>query len=411
MYDGNVSKPLPRLRANLDFMPSPDPDRPGLLIRDAYRYSDATLIIPPALVECLRCFDGETTELDLRAELVRITGDLSVGELERNIIGTLAGSGFLDDENYARMREERQRRFALEPRREAAHVGSAYPEEIGELRETLGGWMNGSARNGTRPLMGIAAPHVSPEGGWHSYQAAYGALSPEYKDRTFVVLGTSHYGEPERFGLTRKPFATPIGESVVDLPLVEALLKEAPDSILMEDYCHSIEHSIEFQVLFLQYIYGPDIRILPILCGSYARSIYVGGAPEDDDKVRRFLGALGGLAAREGDRLFWILGIDMAHMGRRYGDSFAALADRGEMAQVAERDRLRIERINAGDARGFWDLVQERHDDLKWCGSSPLYTFLKVAPQARGALDHYEQWNIDDQSVVSFAGISFSKEA
>src|SRR5260370_30838408 len=133
-----MSKPLPRLRANLDFMPSPDPDRPGLLIRDAYRYSDATLIIPPALVECLRCFDGETTELDLRAELVRITGDLSVGELERNIIGTLAGSGFLDDENYARMREERQRRFAEEPRREAAHVGSAYPEEIGEPREALG---------------------------------------------------------------------------------------------------------------------------------------------------------------------------------------------------------------------------------------------------------------------------------
>ena len=119
----------------------------------------------------------------------------------------------------------------------------------------------------------------------------------------------------------------------------------------MEDYCHSIEHSIEFQVLFLQYLYGPDIRILPILCGSYARSIYGGGAPEDDEHVRRFLGALGDLAAKEGDRLFWVLGIDMAHMGRRYGDRFVALADQGEMAQVAGRDRQRIDRINAGDAR------------------------------------------------------------
>jgi AmmeMemoRadiSam system protein B len=127
--------------------------------------------------------------------------------------------------------------------------------------------------------------------------------------------------------------------------------------------------------------------------------------------VRRFLGALGELAAQEGDRLFWVLGIDMAHMGRRYGDRFAAHAGRGEMERVAERDALRIDRINAGDAGGFWDLVQERHDDLKWCGSSPLYTFLKVAPEARGELNHYEQWNIDEQSVVSFAGISFSKEA
>ena len=96
-------------------------------------------------------------------------------------------------------------------------------------------------------------------------------------------------------------------------------------------------------------------------------------------------------------------------MGRRYGDQFAALADEGEMDQVAARDRLRIDRINAGDASGFWDLVQENQDDLKWCGSSPLYTFLKVAPQARGELNRYEQWNIDDQSVVSFAGISFRK--
>jgi len=35
------------------------------------------------LVECLRCFDGETTELELRADLVRITGDLQVSELQQ----------------------------------------------------------------------------------------------------------------------------------------------------------------------------------------------------------------------------------------------------------------------------------------------------------------------------------------
>jgi predicted class III extradiol MEMO1 family dioxygenase len=78
------------------------------------------------------------------------------------------------------------------------------------------------------------------------------------------------------------------------------------------------------------------------------------------------------------------------------------------MAMVKERDRLRIDRVNASDARGFWDLVRENHDDLKWCGSSPIYTFMKAVPQARGTLRRYEQWNIDEQSVVTFAGISFS---
>ena len=31
----------------------------------------------------------------------------------------------------------------------------------------------------------------------------------------------------------------------------------------MEDYCHAVEHSIEFQVMFLQSIFGPDIKVLP----------------------------------------------------------------------------------------------------------------------------------------------------
>jgi len=282
---------------------------------------------------------------------------------------------------------------------------------LGPLRSTLDRYMGGPPNAGQSDgLVGIAAPHVSPEGGWQSYRAAYAMMAPQYKDRTFVVLGTSHYGEPERFGLTRKPFVTPLGETAVNLPLVDWLEQRAAPSIQMEDYCHAIEHSIEFQVLFLQHLYGPEIRVLPILCGPYAHSIYLGGKPEQDDKVQRFLDALGELGAREANRLFWVLGIDMAHMGRRYGDSFTARAEQGAMTEITARDRTRIDRVTAGDAEGFWNLVQENRDDLKWCGSSPLYTFLKAVPQARGHLLRYEQWNIDEQSVVSFAGMAF-KEA
>jgi hypothetical protein len=33
----------------------------------------------------------------------------------------------------------------------------------------------------------------------------------------------------------------------------------------------------------------------------------------------------------------------------------------------------------------------------------------QTAPKSRGELLHYEQWNIDERSVVSFAGMAFSK--
>jgi predicted class III extradiol MEMO1 family dioxygenase len=77
------------------------------------------------------------------------------------------------------------------------------------------------------------------------------------------------------------------------------------------------------------------------------------------------------------------------------------------MIRVRERDQLRIERINASDASGFWAMVRETQDDLRWCGSSPIYTFMKAVPGARGSLLRYEQWNIDENSVVSFAGVAF----
>jgi AmmeMemoRadiSam system protein B len=389
-------------------MPSPVEDRPGLLIRDSFRYSDNVLIIPPPLVQCLTCFDGQQTALDLRAMLVETTGELQVGDLETQLVEILTRSGFLEEETFLAMKEQRQREFAAADVRTPSHAGSAYPEDREELRQTMDRWMEPASTSGPRSgLIGIAAPHVSPEGGYESYRAAYSLLDPEYKDRTFVILGTSHYGASERFGLTRKPYVTPWGASRTDVALVDELTRRAPAAIGTEDYCHAVEHSIEFQILFLQSIFGPDINVLPILCGSYAQSIYRGGKPEASEAVNCFLGTLGEIAAREANRLFWVLGIDMAHMGQRYGDDFTALAEENEMLAVGGRDRQRMDRMIAGDAQGFWELVQENHDDLKWCGSSPVYTFLKIMPQARGELRKYEQWNIDPQSVVSFAGMSF----
>jgi MEMO1 family protein len=395
---------LSRLRSDLNFMPSPISGQPGLLIRDCFRYSDVALIIPPVLVRCLEFFDGVRTSLDLQMELSRLAGESEIGNAAQLLADRLSEAGFLEDETYSRLKERCHLSFAQNTVRKAAHAGNSYPGEIEPLREVMQKYLGGAASK-QEGIIGIAAPHISPEGGWRSYHAAYQWLTPDLRDRTFVVVGTSHYGQPDIFGLTRKPFETPFGITRIDDALVSEL--EGQPAVLMEDYCHAVEHSIEFQVVFLQSIYGPDVRILPILCGSFGRSIYEGGVPEDNDNVRRFLGALGEIAARESRRLFWVLGVDMAHMGVRYGDKFAARADLNEMALVRERDKLRIERINASDAQGFWDLVKENKEDLKWCGSPPLYTFLKAVPHAQGTLHRYEQWNIDEQSVVSFAGMSF----
>ncbi|MBK5293415.1 MAG: AmmeMemoRadiSam system protein B [Acidobacteriia bacterium] len=404
---------LAPLRNNLDFMASPVEDRPGLLIRDPYQYSDVTLIIPPVLVQVLELFDGVSTALDLRQALVRITGELSVGDAGAQLIDSLSQAGFLENEAYLNMRQARHDEFSSAPTRQPAHAGTAYPDEPAELRQFLDGYFSAPDQdpapflsNGN--LIGLAAPHASPQGAWESYRDAYRLLGPAHHDKIFVVLGTSHYGAPERFGLTRKNFITPTGEARTERSMVDWLAAEAPSSIEMEDYCHATEHSIEFQITFLQHVCGAGVRVLPILCGPYAKSIYEGGAPEQDEAVHRFLSSLGELHAKHKDQLVWVLGVDMAHIGRRYGDSFQAVAHQGEMLAISSRDKDRIQRIAGGDARGFWDMIQDNQDDLKWCGSSPIYTFLRAVPEARAHLLRYQHWQIDPQSVVSFAALAFT---
>ena len=391
-------------------MPSPDPNRPGLFIRDPYHYTDATLLVPPPLVQALQCFDGTQTTLDLRSELVRITGEIQVGELEKHLFDALNEAGFLDNECYREIKARREAEFAQESTREPVFAGSAYPEGRIVLSDLLTSQVGGP--NGTSSTVGIAAPHASPDGGWNTYRAAYQALpsGDHTHEKTFIILGTSHYGAPDHFGLTRKGFATPFGNARTNLKLVDELEAASPEAIRMEDYCHAVEHSIEFQIVFLQHLYGPEINILPILCGPFVKSVYEGGLPEDNPAVARFFDALGNLGAREGDRVLWVLGIDMAHIGRRYGDPIRATANVGEMIAIGQRDRERISQINEANLQGYWSLVQDGQDDLKWCGSAPLYTFLKTNSNVRGELLDYHQWQIDPQSVVSFGALRFERK-
>jgi len=414
-----MSSFLPALRRALDIFPSPEADQPGLLLRDPFRYTETVLYVPTSWALALRCLDGEHTELDVQELLTRATGGLVFSDEIREFVSVLRHEGFLETEEFERRRDERHKEFRQLRERPPSHAGSAYPASAAEIRSTFAEYFSsveveaGEAEN----LVGVAAPHVSPEGGRNCYAETYGRLAaiPSLAERTFIVLGTSHWGAAGKFGLTHKPFVTPLGTLRVDDEMVSWLEQHGAGAVNSEDYCYAIEHSIEFQCVFLQYALGSQLKIVPILCGP------LGESPPDESAdlkvsatsagrglgTEGFLGALAELAEKHKDRLFWVLGIDMTHLGRRYGSSFSALANQGRMAEVARQDRRRLDLVCAGDSRGFLDLVTTGGDELNWCGYSTLYTFLRAVGKVRGRVLRYEQWNIDPQSVVSFASLEF----
>ena len=382
-------------------MPSPDPEQPGLLLRDTYGYSERVLVIPPQLVKGLQFFDGASTENDLREWLVRVTNSFDVGPQLQNLISALSESGFLEDEIYFGMRDAAHQAFADLPVRPAAFAGGAYPECPEDCRRFLDQFLEELPElpEPAGKMVGIAAPHVSYEGGWECYRDAFSALRQMGPDRTYIILATSHYGEPEKFGVTRKPYQTPLGETTPANELLDELKALAPDALIEEDYCQVMEHSAEFHVLWLQYLFGPNVKVLPILVGAcFADS------PEVSPHLKALYDGLAALAQKHGDELGWVLSIDMAHMGPRYGDEMEYQEGN---AGIEELDQLRVSALAEGDIAKFWANVRTNDDPWKWCGSAPLYTFFRAMPGVKAEMLRYGHWNIDEASVVSFAGMRF----
>lgn len=391
-----MSAVLAALRRNLDAMPSPDPEQPGLLLRDSLGYSKRVLIIPPQLVRALQFFDGVATENDLREWLVRATNSFEVGGLLENLTKTLSEAGFLEDETYFGLREAAHAKFAALEARPAVFAGGAYPACPEDCRRYLDQFLEGGeAMPKPAGMVGVAAPHVSYEGGWECYRDAFLALREMGAERTYVLLATSHYGEPNSFSVTRKPYQTPLGATTPANELLDELQAASGNALGEEDYCQLMEHAAEFHILWLQHLFGAGVKVLPILVGPRF----------EDEPESPVYGALRELAERHGEKLGWVLSIDMAHMGPRYGDE-ATFRPGNE--EILARDERRLAALAAGDIGAFWRDVRQDNDPLKWCGSAPLYTLYQALPGVKAEKLNYGHWDIDEESIVSFGALRFT---
>src|SRR5215471_7966947 len=151
-----MNKQLPRLRRGLDIFPSPVPDRPGLLFRDPFRYTNEILIIPPLLTAALQFFDGESAILDAQAYVSKLAGQLIPSEIIESMVDVMRENGFLETEEFHRLRATRQAEFAATPWRNSVHSGSGYPDKAEELREKLDEYLLDHRNPAPNPIVGLA---------------------------------------------------------------------------------------------------------------------------------------------------------------------------------------------------------------------------------------------------------------
>ncbi len=384
-------------------------------LRDPAGFTEQVALLPIPVLDLVSLFDGEHSLGEIREILGKRHGEAPTIEQIQTVIERLDQAGFLDSEQFEERRcaiEEAYRRSLVRP---AAHAGRAYAGEASALAAQITGFFthaegpgaaDGHTRPSTPPLRGLIAPHIDFQRGGPTYGWAYKELLERSDADLYVVLGTCHAGMPDPFALTLKPFDTPLGAVPVDRDFFEALSRRAGQDLLASETAHRSEHSIEFQAVMLRHLLGErrPFMILPVLASYLHEPVWLRRDPEADPRIPRFINALLETMATSGRRVCLIAGVDLAHVGPRFGDPEPNTA--GSLTEVERADRDMLESVTAGDAVGFFSSIAHDGDARRICGLSPIYTFLRLLPGAGGRLLRYSQWR-DPQGAVTFCAAAF----
>jgi AmmeMemoRadiSam system protein B len=157
----------------------------------------------------------------------------------------------------------------------------------------------------------------------------------------------------------------------------------------------------------LKYLYPDrgDMRIVPVLCSS-KDEILTGKPPSQDHEFLEFTAALRETIDECGEEVCIIAGVDLSHLGQRFGQREAMTPTFLEQAEA--EDMRMIERIIDRDADGFFNHIREEKDRRNVCGVPAIYTLLTLINASRARLLRYDQ-SVDEQtqSVVTFMAAGF----
>jgi AmmeMemoRadiSam system protein B len=224
----------------------------------------------------------------------------------------------------------------------------------------------------------------------------------------YVIFGVAHSPCRRRFALTRKDFETPLGLARTDQDFIDGLCVDGAGAYFDDELAHRREHSVEFQVVFLQYLLSGrrDFSIVPILVGSFHDFVQSGTDPMGDAEIARFVDAVRRSADRSGKRVAYIGGIDLCHVGPEFGDPNPV--DPSTLEEVRRFDAMMLDRAGAVDPRGWFQHAARVGDRWRVCGLSAAYVMMHAIGPAKGRLLKYDQ-AVDARGncCVTFASVAY----
>ncbi len=400
----------PKLR-HIDSFPVEHERGKYICLRDPQNTNGNMLLVPPQALYIISHFTGKNSIADIQSSIIKQYGNLIYKEQISELIKQLDDALLLDSDKYRNHQKKLEEDFKNSNIRESCHAGLSYPSELNELTSWLDSYFEDTSNQLEKAenTVGIISPHIDFRRGGKSYALAYKKLLNNKDSDTFIIFGTSHYASVKNpFILTKKNFVTPLGEVQVDLDLIKSVENSCDWDLYEGEIFHKSEHSIEFQVVFLQYLFKnkKEFKILPILCNSFYKFIEQRISPIEDYKTATFLNSIKEIVTQLGSKAVVIAGADLAHMGNKFGDAEAV--NDSILQWIKTRDYLSIKHSENLDQEAFYRSVEEEKDKRKICGLSPIYALLSVINAKKGEmLDYGQALEKDTGSVVTYTSMGF----
>lgn len=380
-----------------------------LYLRDHLSLSELTVMIPEVAAPVVTLLDGTRSLPEIRSALALRFG-LTVTDQElASMIDQLDQALMIGNGRFRRARRRAIEEFRDANHRTPSHVGAVYPSSPRALEDAISGWcsnVNSGAR-ADRPkgdLVGMLCPHIDYNRGHATYAKLWRDIEPDLSEvETVVVLGTDHYGGQGQLTPTVQSYSTPYGTLDTDTDIVNRLADAIGEGAFEEELHHRTEHSIELAAVWLHhFIRDRNVRLVPILCGSFHAYTNSDADPEEEPHVPAALGVLSELL--EDRRTLVIAAGDLAHVGPAFGDPNPL--DEMAKARIRSEDSQSISAICAGDPKSFLEISRAEYDSRKICGLPPIYLMLRLLEGTAGIHMGYDQCPADasNGSIVSITG-------
>lgn len=401
----------PKLRP-INAFPVEADGRKLICLQDPMKISDKSLFIDYRTYFIITMMDGKNEISDIQLAYTRQFGELLLNNQIELLLKNLDDNLFLEGEKYNAAIKTMRNAFAIQPVRYAELAGSAYepePEKLhAQLDKILGKTLNiYNSGNKKKRIKALISPHIDINHGTECYAHSYGCLANHSRADLYIILGVIHAPSKNEFIPTRKDYATPFGMAETDKKTAKILEDSLPPDSSEDEFIHKTEHSIEFQLIFLQHILGKaNYKILPILCGGFHKQLENGKIPEDDKTTKNFLDTLRDIINEYDGNICIIAGVDLSHVGTRFGSVSPITPAR--LPAIESLDKEMLEYVVKCDARGFYKNIEMDKNGRNVCGFGAIYTLLYLLGDSEGELLYYGQsFQPETASVVTFTSIAF----